>query len=122
MKILLADINEAIIESVRFAIKSCQSDWQVKTIDSGKQCLSIVNNGGCPDAIILGMQLRDISGLDLIKQIREDSDLPVIMLSNSNNLHALVKAFDSGVNDYMVEPININILIARLKALTRRRR
>lgn len=59
-------------------------------------------------------------GLDLIKQIRDDSDVPVIVLSDTNNIHTLVKAFDLGANDYIVKPLNKKIFIARLKSITRR--
>jgi two-component system response regulator MtrA len=61
-----------------------------------------------------------MSGLDLVKQIRDDSDVPVIVLSRNKDIHTLVKAFDLGANDYIVKPLNKQIFIARLKAIIRR--
>jgi len=90
------------------------------TILSGKQCLDIVNNGNCPDVIILGMKLRDTTGLELTERIRDYSDVPIILLANDREIYTLVKAFDSGVNDYITLPFNEKIFIARLKALIRR--
>jgi len=72
------------------------------------------------DIVILGMQLSDTPGLQLIENIRDDSDVPVIFLSSDKNMETLVKAFDKGANDYIVKPFNNAILIARLKALVRR--
>jgi DNA-binding response OmpR family regulator len=80
-----------------------------------------VKNGSCPDVVILGMHLYDISSLDLLKKIRDDSDVPVIVLSDDKNMDTLVKAFNAGANDYIMKPFNKAIFIARLKALIRRR-
>ena len=67
------------------------------------------------------MQLSDMSGFELIKQIREDSDIPVVLLSEDHNVELLVKAFEMGANDYMTKPYRDAVFIARLKALVRRR-
>jgi two-component system response regulator ChvI len=61
-----------------------------------------------------------MTGLELIRQIRDDSDIPIIFLSDDDNIQALVMVFDMGVNDFIVVPINRAIFIARLKALIRR--
>jgi DNA-binding response OmpR family regulator len=121
MKILIADIDSEIIEDVGFTLNKFQPDWYLSIIDSGSQCLDIVKNGECPDAVILGMQLSDMSGLDLIQQLHDDSDVPVIVLSPDKDIQTLIKAFDAGANDYIVKPFNKQIFIARLKALIRRR-
>ncbi len=95
-------------------------DWEVSTIDSGKECLDIIKSNDCPNAFILGMRLRDMTGLGLIKQIRDDSDIPIIFLSNDDDIQTLVKVFDTGANDFMVVPVNKTIFITRIKALIRR--
>lgn len=60
-------------------------------------------------------------GLDLINKIRDDSDIPIVVLSNERNIDAMVSAFDAGANDYVTKPYNEQIFLARLKALIRRR-
>ncbi len=121
MKVIIADTNFEMIESVRGTLNKYQPDWQVLIVDSGKRCLDIIKNGNCPDAIILGMQLSDMSGFELIGQIRDDSDIPIIVISDDKYIQTLVKAFDFGANDYILSPFNKAIFIARLKAHVRRK-
>ena len=121
MKILIADTENENIEVVRLTLNRYQPDWQLLIIDSEEQCLEIIKNGICPDAVILGMQLTDMSRLDLIERIRDYSDVPIIVLSCDKDIYTLVKAFDYGANDYIVKPFNKAIFVARLKALIRRR-
>jgi two-component system response regulator MtrA len=120
MKILIADHDKESIENTKFALSSYQPDWHLSIINSGKECLDIVKNGNHPDVIILGMQLEDMSGLDLIKQIRDDSNVPVIVLSQDKDIRTLVEFFDAGANDYIVKPFNKAIFVALLKAAARR--
>jgi two-component system KDP operon response regulator KdpE len=121
MRILIADTNPEIKEDVRLALNRCQPDWQLSVVSTGKQCLNMIRGGNCPDAVILGMQLFDMSGLELTGLIRDDSDVPIIFLSNSKDVEVLVKAFDAGANDYMVFPFSKAIFMARVKAQIRRR-
>jgi DNA-binding response OmpR family regulator len=62
-----------------------------------------------------------MSGLDLIKMIRDNSEIPVIFLSDDKDINTLVNAFDAGANDFVVIPFNKAIFIARIKACVRRR-
>jgi two-component system KDP operon response regulator KdpE len=119
--ILIVDTNSESIDNVVRILSVDQFDWVTSIIDSGKQCLDAVKNDSCPDAVIIGMQLADVPGLDLVERIREYSDVPIIVLSHDKDIFTLVKAFDNGPNDYKVEPFNKNVFIARLKALIRRR-
>ena len=117
MKILIADVDIELIEDV---LNLYLPDWELSIIDSGEKCLNILKKGSCPDIVILGMQLSDMSGFELTKHIRDYSDVPVIILSDDNDISALLKAFSAGVNDYIVKPFNNAVFIAKLKALIRR--
>jgi two-component system KDP operon response regulator KdpE len=97
-------------------------DWSLLVVYSSKQCLDVVKNGSCPDVVVLGNNLKDMMGLDLIERIRDYSDVPVIFLSDVKNIDTLVRAYDAGANDYVVCPFNEAIFIARIKSLIRRRR
>jgi DNA-binding response OmpR family regulator len=121
MKIIVADTQNETIENICSLLSSLGLDWQVSASNSGKQCLSLLKESGCPDVILLGMQLCDMPGLNLIKQIRDDSDVPIMVLSRERDIKTMVAAFDAGANDYVIQPFNNHIFIARLKALIRRR-
>jgi DNA-binding response OmpR family regulator len=121
MYLLIADGDSESREDIRSNLYSFQPDWKVLTTDSAKECLNIIKNGDNLDAVILSMNLSDMSSLSLSKFIREYSDLPIIVMSLNKDIHAFVKALDSGASDYIVYPFNEQIFIARLKALVRRR-
>ena len=82
MKILIADINSELTGRINRIIKRLQPDWQVVFMDSGEQCLNNLHNLYKPDIVLAGIQLRDISGFDLINRIRDDSDIPVVLLTD----------------------------------------
>ncbi len=71
--------------------------------------------------LILGKDLYDVSGLELIELIRDDSDVPVIFLSDDKEIQTLLIAFYRGATDYIVKPFNENVFLARLKAVIRRK-
>jgi two-component system KDP operon response regulator KdpE len=121
MEILIADKNYELIEYVRLTLNRYLPDWDVSVVNSDKECLDIVVSDSCPDIVIIGTGLTDMNGLDLIEQIRDDSNVTIIILSDDSDMNKLVKAFDVGANDYIVKPFNKAIFIARLKALVRRR-
>ena len=121
MKIVVADTDNETIENISSLLSSLKPDWQVSASNSGKQCLSLLKENSCPDVILLGMLLCDMPALDLIKQIRDDSDVPIVVLSYERDVRTMVAAFDAGANDYVIQPFNDQIFIARLKALIRRR-
>jgi DNA-binding response OmpR family regulator len=120
MKIIVADTENETIENISYLLSLYRLNWQMSITNSGKQCLEILKKN-YPDAILLGMQLCDMPGLDLIKKIRDDSDVPIMVLSRERNINTLVAIFDAGANDYVIKPFNNHIFIARLKALIRRK-
>jgi two-component system response regulator CpxR len=122
LKILIADVDLEKVRNIISALKLHHSEWELSITDSGKYTLENINNGSCPDAMILGKKLVDMSGLELTSYARDNSDIPIIYISDEKNIETLIKAFDSGVDDYMVSPVNGSILFARLKALVRRKR
>ena len=74
-----------------------------------------------PDIIIVDLGLPDISGIELIKEVRTWSDVPVIVLSARTQEHEKVAALDAGADDYLTKPFGIPELIARIRAHLRRR-
>ncbi len=121
MRILVADANSELSEHIRLVMNRLQPDWEVVFTDSGQQCLNMLRNGHKQDILLVGIRLYDMSGFELIKHIRDDSDIPIVLLSDDHDIEVLVKAFETGANDYVVEPYHDGVFIARLKALVRRR-
>jgi DNA-binding response OmpR family regulator len=121
MKILIADLDYGVIENVSSVINKYKPDWHISIVGSGEKCIDTVKDENQYDILILGTTLPDMSGFELIWHIRDDSDIPILLLSRNKDMKMLVKAFNGGANEYMTSPINKDIFIARLKALVRRR-
>jgi two-component system KDP operon response regulator KdpE len=74
-----------------------------------------------PEAIILDLGLPDADGLEVIRQVREWSTVPIIILSARGQEREKVGALDAGADDYLTKPFSVGELTARLRALLRRR-
>ena len=119
MKALIAESNCEESDNIVMAFNLCLPNFELITADTGKQCLDMVKNNSL-DMVILG-DLADMSGLDVIEKIRADSEVPVILLSNIYDEPSVVKAFDLGADGYMTKPFHQLELVARVKAILRRR-
>ena len=72
------------------------------------------------DAVVLDLGLPDMSGLDVIRAIRAYSTTPIIVLSARSGSADKVEALDLGADDYVSKPFNVDVLLARLRATSRR--
>lgn len=73
-----------------------------------------------PDVVLLDLRLPDMTGLDVLKVLREWSKVPVVMLSVQNEEQDIVAALDSGADDYLCKPFGTAELLARLRSALRR--
>lgn len=73
-----------------------------------------------PDLIILDLGLPDISGLDVLRRLREWYDRPIIILSVRDDEGSIVSALDGGADDYLTKPFSIGELLARMRVATRK--
>src|SRR6218665_22355 len=74
-----------------------------------------------PDLLIVDLGLSDGDGKDLIKQIREISKLPIIVLTARHDEKEIIAALDVGADDYITKPFSVNELLARIRANLRRK-
>ena len=72
-----------------------------------------------PDLILLDLGLPDLDGTEVIRQVREWAQVPIIVLSARDNEQAKVAAFDLGADDYVMKPFGVNELLARMRAALR---
>jgi DNA-binding response OmpR family regulator len=122
MKILIASSDIEETGYIQKMLNIHQPDWELSIAGSGKQCLESVKNGCCPDIVVLDINISDTPCFYLIDIIRDDSDVPIIVLSDDKEMDTLVRAFDAGASDYIVKPFNKAVFIARLNSLYRRRK
>jgi two-component system response regulator MprA len=74
-----------------------------------------------PDAVILDLGLPKLDGVEVCKRLRADGDVPILMLTARDGVDARVDGLDSGADDYLVKPFERRELLARVRALLRRR-
>ena len=74
-----------------------------------------------PDAVILDLGLPRLDGMDVAKRLRDASDVPILMLTARDGVSSRVEGLDAGADDYLVKPFDRQELLARIRALLRRR-
>ena len=74
-----------------------------------------------PDAVVLDLGLPRLDGVEVCRRLRGENDVPILMLTARDGLEARVEGLDSGADDYLVKPFERQELLARLRALLRRR-
>ena len=74
-----------------------------------------------PDAVVLDLGLPRLDGVEVTKKLRADGDVPILILTARDGVEARVEGLDSGADDYLVKPFERQELLARLRALLRRR-
>lgn len=95
----------------------CQRGFTVIAVASGEEALEQFAEA---DAVILDIMLPGISGIEVLHQIRQTSDVPVLMLTALHDEPTQIASFDELADDYMSKPFSLVILEKRLKALLRR--
>ena len=105
----ISEIVKAYLEKERFS---------VTVAETGEKALSTLKKGF--DLIILDLMLPDMAGEDICHMIREDSDVPIIMLTAKSEEEDRIRGLGIGADDYVVKPFSPRELVARVKALLRR--
>ncbi len=119
MRILVIDDDPAVNASLERALRL--EGYEVQTAASGSQGLEALALSP-PDAVVLDLGLPDIDGLEVCKRMRAaHDDTPVLMLTARDAVHDRVQGLDAGADDYVVKPFALAELLARLRALLRRR-
>ena len=119
MRILVVDDDLAVCRSIDRALRL--EGYEVDTVASGGEALEAVASNS-PDALVLDLQLPDLDGLAVCRRIREaGDDTPILMLTARHGIDDRVQGLDAGADDYLVKPFALEELLARLRALLRRR-
>src|ERR687897_3186682 len=74
-----------------------------------------------PDAVVLDLGLPKLDGVEVCRRLRADGDVPILILTARDAVDARVEGLDSGADDYLVKPFDRDELLARMRALLRRR-
>ena len=117
--VAIVDDDGAIRTSLGRALR--MENYEVELFEDGASALKSFQIRA-PDAIILDLQLPDIDGLEICRRIRQSGDAtPILMLTARDAVNDRVEGLDVGADDYLVKPFDLAELLARLRALLRRR-
>jgi two-component system response regulator MprA len=109
-----ADIADVLRRSLR------NEGYEVKTSADGVDALDVAA-GFVPDLVVLDLGLPRLDGVEVCRRLREDGDVPILMLTARAETEDRVTGLDSGADDYLVKPFERQELLARIRALLRRR-
>jgi len=118
-KILIIDDEPQIRRILRMGLES-QGFFVIEAV-SGAEGLKHASTY-LPDAVILDLGLPDCRGIEVLRQLREWSEVPVVILSVENDENEKVEALNRGADDYVTKPFGMNELIARVKVSLRHKR
>lgn len=117
MKILVADDDRDLLELVGFTL--AQAGYLVLKAGDGPTALAIFA-AEAPDLVILDINMPGADGFEVCAEIRRQSRVPVMMLTVRGEEADLVRALDTGADDYLNKPFSPRTLLARVRALLRR--
>lgn len=116
-KILLVEDEKSIADSVIYNLKA--EGYKVTHVDEGPIALDVFNEEHF-DLVILDIMLPEISGIEILKSIRKNSEIPVIMVTARDEEIDKVTGLELGADDYITKPFSVKELISRIKAVLRR--
>ncbi len=117
-RILVVDDEPQLLRALQINLRARQYD--VVTADTGAGALAAVAKTP-PDLVVLDLGLPDLDGVEVIRGLRGWTSVPIIVLSGRADSQDKVHALDAGADDYVTKPFGVDELLARIRAVTRRR-
>lgn len=116
-KILVVDDDPHIAEMLSLVLED--EGFETATVMDGSEAVVAARNEE-PDLILLDIMLPGVNGVDICRIVREESDVPIIMLTAKTDTEDLVTALEAGADDYVYKPFKPQELLARIGARLRR--
>jgi two-component system response regulator MprA len=119
MRILVVDDDRAVRDSLRRSLEF--NGYEVALANDGVEALARIN-GLAPDALIIDVMMPRLDGIETTKALRAaGNDLPILVLTARDSVGDRVDGLDAGADDYLAKPFALEELLARVRAMLRRR-
>jgi two-component system KDP operon response regulator KdpE len=115
--ILVVDDEAQITRVLKTSLSSF--GYGIRTAADGEEALQLIHDWS-PDLIITDLRMPNMDGLELCREVRKNSQVPIIVLSVKGEESIKVQALDAGADDYVTKPFSMNELTARIRAALRR--
>ena len=116
-RVLVVDDEKLIVKGIRFSL--LQDGLEVDCAYDGEEALELAKNNEY-DLVLLDVMLPKLDGFEVCQQIREFSDMPIVMLTAKGDDMDKILGLEYGADDYITKPFNILEVKARIKAIMRR--
>ena len=116
-RILLVEDEEALAESIRYSLE--REGYAVLVAEDGRKAVERFRSSD-PDLVILDLMLPEMSGLDVLRTIRQESGVPVVIVTAKDSEADKVTGLELGADDYVTKPFSVRELISRVRAHLRR--
>jgi two-component system response regulator MprA len=117
-RVLVVEDDEEIADVLRRSLR--QEGHEVRTAVDGEDALAAASEF-VPDTVVLDLGLPKLDGVEVCRRLRAESDVPILILTARTDTGDRVRGLDAGADDYLVKPFERAELLARLRALMRRR-
>ena len=117
-RVLVVEDDEDIALAVQRSLR--MEGYEVRIAADGEAALDSAVQFS-PDVVVLDLGLPKLDGIEVARRLRSDGDVPILMLTARDAVESRVEGLDSGADDYLVKPFERQELLARLRALLRRR-
>jgi DNA-binding response OmpR family regulator len=119
LKVLVIDSDQEIIRDISFCLQVRYPDVKVIAVGEGRKGKELVK-AESPELVLINSSLPDISTLDLVSEIREFSDVALLIVTNEQNPLERAKELEIGADEYIMKPFNPIEFLAKVRALLRR--
>ena len=116
-KVLVVEDEQNISNFISTVLTA--NGFDVLMAQTGAEAISMITSH-CPDLIILDLGLPDMDGMNILKEVRSWSNLPIIVISARSEDTDKIEALDAGADDYLTKPFSVEELLARLRVTQRR--
>jgi DNA-binding response OmpR family regulator len=117
-RVLVVEDDRPIAEVLQRSLRV--EGYDVRTSGDGREALDVAH-AFLPDLVVLDLGLPGLDGIEVARRLRAHDDTPILMLTARDALDARIEGLDSGADDYLVKPFERQELLARMRALLRRR-
>jgi DNA-binding response OmpR family regulator len=118
MRLLIVDDDPEIVSILKRGL--LYEGYNVETASDGSEALAKAREKE-PDLVILDIMMPGVDGVEVSKRLRQADDIPILMLTAKGTVPDKIEGLESGADDYMVKPFDFDELLARVRALLRRR-
>jgi len=116
-KILLVEDEPALVETITYNLR--REGYEVLSATDGADGLRVAQSAS-PDLVVLDLMLPTLDGLDVCRQLRRSSNVPILLLTARKSEADKVLGLELGADDYVTKPFSMRELLARIKAMLRR--